>query len=428
MNDDAREPAARVAEIIGAGRRSRFGAARRWLGWGALAVVLLLAAAWFFRPAGDPVRYETEPARRGDLTVTVSATGRLQPTNQVDVGSEVSGTIRSVEVDYNDKVRAGQVLARLDTSRLEAQLGQARAALASAEARVQQARASTREAEAQLARLERVRALSGGKVPAQHELDAAEAALARARADEQAARAAVAQAQATVEATRTDLGKAVIRAPISGVVLKRSVEPGQTVAATFQAPVLFTIAEDLSQMELQVDVDEADVGAVEPGQTATFTVDAYPNRVYPARIRKVHYGSETVEGVVTYKAVLTVDNADLSLRPGMTATAVITVREIRDALLVPNAALRFTPPARTPSADARGGTLFSRLFRPPRFRSARPPPPARGAQQRIWVLREGVPQPLDITTGASDGTMTQVTAGPLEPGMPVVTDAVVPHR
>src|SRR5690606_10818198 len=174
---------------------------------------------------------ETHPVRRGDLTVTVTATGNLQPTNQVEVGTEISGTIRTVEVDYNDKVKAGQVLARLDTTRLEAQLQQAQAALATAEANVMQAQASVEEAQAQLARLKRVQELSGGKVPAQHELDAAQAALDRARANEASARAQVAQARATINATRTDLAKAVIRSPINGVVLKRSVEPGQTVAA-----------------------------------------------------------------------------------------------------------------------------------------------------------------------------------------------------
>lgn len=427
MNDATNKPRTDVAETLGAATSSPFTPrTRRWLAWGGAAIVLIvIAALWWLSRSGDTVRYETLAVKRGDLTVTVSATGNLQPTNQVDVGIEVSGTIRSVEVDYNDKVKVDQVLARLDTTKLEAQRLQAQAALEAARARVQQARASAQEAKAQLARLKRVQELSGGKVPAQHELDAAQAALDRAQADEASARAAVAQARATLDATRTDLSKAVIRSPINGVVLARSVEPGQTVAASFQAPVLFTIAEDLSQMELQVDVDEADVGSVKSSQSATFTVDAYPDRTYPAQITKVYYGSETVDGVVTYKAVLAVDNADLSLRPGMTATAVITVNEVEDALLVPNAALRFMPPTQVAEVQpTNGGGLISRLFRPPRMRREAPAEPPKGPRQRVWTLSAGELQPIDITTGASDGVMTEVTAGPLEPGMAAVTDAV----
>jgi len=431
MNDLSPEQKKDIAEVLGAGRASRISPRmRQWLLWGALALVLLaLLGAWWLTRSRETWRYETQSVRRGDLTVTVTATGNLQPTNQVEVGTEISGTIRTVEVDYNDKVRAGQVLARLDTSRLEAQLQQAQAALAAAEANVKQAQASVQEAQAQLARLKRVQELSGGKVPAQHELDAAQAALDRARADEASARAQVAQAQATVNATRTDLAKAVIRSPINGVVLKRSVEPGQTVAATFQAPVLFTIAEDLSQMELQVDVDEADVGSVQPGQAATFTVDAYPGRIYPAQIKTVRFGSETIEGVVTYKAILTVDNADLSLRPGMTATAVITVKEVRDVLLVPNAALRFTPPAPPAQSRSSGGGLVGQLFRMPRRAASRPPDGnARSGASRVWVLQNGVPQAVAITIGATDGAMTEVRSGPLQPGTPVITDAVAANR
>jgi HlyD family secretion protein len=429
MDDVTKKANTGVAETLGVGASTRVSSRmKRLLVWtGVLAVLVVIGGAWWLTRSADGVRYETQVAQRGDLTVTVSATGNLQPTKEVDVGIEVSGTIRSVDVDYNDKVKVGQVLARLDTTKLEAQRLQAQAALEAARAKVQQAQAGAQEARAQLSRLKQVQALSGGKVPAQHELDTAQAGLERAQADEASAHAAVAQARATLEATQTDLSKAVIRSPINGVVLKRSVEPGQTVAASFQAPVLFTIAEDLSQMELQVDVDEADVGSVKAGQSATFTVDAYPGRTYPARIKTVYYGSETVEGVVTYKAVLTVDNADLSLRPGMTATAVITVNQVHNAVLVPNAALRFTPPARTatPEGSSRGGGLIGRLFRPPHFNVKRPEN-TKGPNQRVWTVRDGVLQPLDIITGATDGTMTEVKSGALEPGMPVVTGTLAP--
>ncbi len=416
-----------VASTLGldrsSGRRPRL---KRWLIWGAVVVVLAIAGlAWFMWDRTDGVQYETAEVRRGNLTVTVTATGSLEPTNQVEVGIEVSGTIKTVEVDYNDRVRVGQVLARLDTTKLQAQVQQSQAALASARAKVLQARASVEEAKAQLARLTRVRELSGGKVPSQHELDSATAALARARADEASAEAVVAQTRATLDANRTDLAKAVIRSPINGVVLKRSVEPGQTLAASFQAPVLFVLAEDLAQMELHVDVDEADVGHVKEGQPATFTVDAYPDRAFPARITRVHYGSQTAEGVVTYQAVLKVDNAALSLRPGMTATATITVDSVENALLVPSAALRFTPPAATAGEPSRDGGLISRLFpRPPRS-GARPREDREDTsrQRRVFILRDGQLEAIPVVTGATDGVMAEVS-GALEPGMVVVTDTV----
>ena len=234
--------------------------------------------------------------KRGDLTVIVTATGTLQPTNKVDVGSELSGIVKSVEADYNDRVKVGQVLARLDTSKLEAQVTQSRAALDSAKAKVLQAQATVLETRSKLTQFQKVRELSNNKVPSQSELDAAEAAFERAKADEASATAAVSQAQATLEANQTDLSKSVIRSPINGVVLTRSMEPGQTVAASFTAPVLFTLAEDLTQMELHVDVDEADVGKVKEGQKAAFGVAAYPNRTFEARITQTRFGSSRPRG------------------------------------------------------------------------------------------------------------------------------------
>jgi HlyD family secretion protein len=426
MNEPTTEYANDVAKTLGIGTISRSTRLKRWAAWGVVAIAATaVGVLWLARSGTETVRYKTEPVARGDLVVTVSATGTLEPTNQVDVGIEVSGTIKTVDVDYNDRVKVGQILARLDTTKLEAQALQTEAALESARAKVLQGQANVREAEAQLARLVRVRELSRGKVPSQQELDAAQAALDRSRADEAASSAVVSQNQATLDANRTDLSKAVIRSPINGVVLKRSVEPGQTVAASFQAPVLFTIAEDLTNMELQVDVDEADVGQVNAGQDATFTVDAYPDRTFPARITKVRYGSQTVAGVVTYKAVLTVDNSSLSLRPGMTATAAITVERVTDAILVPNASLRFTPPAPEPSASTGGGLLSKILPRPPRpAPSSRDEMGAGTKQQRVWIVRNGELEAIPVTTGATDGVMTEVTAGRVEPGMAVVVDRV----
>ncbi|MFZ5761056.1 MAG: efflux RND transporter periplasmic adaptor subunit [Thermodesulfobacteriota bacterium] len=400
---------------------------RRRLLW---TVIVLCAVAFVARFVlgrdRDPVEYTTSEARRGDLTVIVTATGRLQPTNQVDVGSEVSGTIATVPVDYNDVVTAGQVLARLDTSRLEAQVSQARAALESARANLRQVEATVVEVGLEMDRLLRLRQLSGGKLPSGQELDAAEAALRRARAGEAVARATIAEAEARLHLNQTDLEKATIISPVNGVVLVRSAEPGQTVAASLQAPVLFTLAEDLTRMELHVDVDEADVGQVHEGQQATFTVDAYPDRTFPAHITQVRYGAQSSEGVVTYLTVLNVDNSDLSLRPGMTATADIVVKEVRDALLVSNAALRFAPPRQEKgNATRSGGSLLLRLFPRPGVSGGKKSDEAGGRhQQRVWTLRNGEPVAVPVTTGATSGIMTEIIDGEVTAGMPLVVEAV----
>lgn len=411
-----------IVKTLGLDRKSKLSSKLKTvLLWSGIALaVMLIAWFWFGRKSGSEVQYQTQAAKRGDLTVMVSATGTLQPTNQVDVGSEISGTIKSVEVDYNDRVMRGQVLARIDTTKLEAQVRQTAASTEAARARVLQTQATIAEAKAKLARLVQVQEASGGKVPSKAELDTARANLDRAIADEANARAAVAQAEATLEAQRTDLAKAVIRSPIKGVVLKRAAEPGQTVAATFQTPVLFTLAEDLTQMELHVDVDEADVGKVREAQSATFTVDAYPDRNFPAHITQVRFGSKTVAGVVTYETVLKVDNAELLLRPGMTGTANIVVQEAKDALLVPNAALRFTPPAAAPKPKS-SGLVSSMLPRPP---APRPAESAEDKAPHVWVLRAGKLEKIMLKTGMSDGVMTEVKEGRIEPGTPVVVDII----
>ena len=396
---------------------------QRRLRWGLAALVILLLAGatllWLLPGDKSAVRYETAEVVKGDLTVTVTATGTLEPVNQVDVGSELSGIIDTVEVDFNDKVQRGQVLARLDTDRLQAQVLESRASLQSSEAKVKEAQATVLETRQAFERCEK---LAERQLCATSDLDTARAAHARARATEASTRAQVAEARATLDGKETELAKTEIRSPIDGLVLLRQIEPGQTVAASLQAPILFTLAEDLAQMELHVAVDEADVGRIAEGQTAEFTVDAWPERSFPARITQVRFAPRTVEGVVTYETVLAVDNADLALRPGMTATAVITVQELQDAVLVPNAALRFTPP-QTEAAQPRQRGAFGMLFpRPPM--GQRRSNADRNGGQKVWVLRDGEPVAVPVKTGASDGKLTELQSGDIQPGARVVIDAV----
>jgi HlyD family secretion protein len=384
---------------------------------GAAALCAALTAHALLAP--PPIAFATERVRRGDILVSVTATGTLQPRDEVEIGSELSGTIRGVEVAYNDVVHTGQVLARLDTARLEAQLLQSRAALDAARANAEQARASEVEAESGLARLESVRTLSGGKIPAPQELTGARAGVARARATEQSARAAVEQAEATLAVQQTDLGKAEIRSPIDGVVLSAAVRPGQTVAASLQAPVLFTLARDLGRLELHMAVDEADIGQVREGQAAHFTVDAWPGRHFEGLVTQVRFAAHTTAGVVTYETILSVANPDLALRPGMTASAQIDVRHDEDVLLVPNAALRFEPPAR--AVERRPGLLASLSGRGKANELTRPG----GAQDhgpRVWVHRDGRVTPVSVEPGPSDGTWTEIASGALEPGARVAID------
>ena len=396
---------------------------RRSAVWVALAVALAIGAGIYYwrsnaKSSATPV-FVTEPAAKGNLTLSVSANGTLQPTTSVNIGSELSGTVLRVLVDVNDKVKKGQVLVELDTAKLNDQVARSRAALSAANAKVTQAAATVKEAGGNLARLEEVARLSGGKVPSQAELDSGRATLERALADELSAHASVADARAAAATDETNLSKASIRSPIDGVVLTRTVDPGNAVAASLQVVTLFTLAEDLSKLRLQVNVDEADVGAVKVGQKASFTVSAYPSRKYPARIYRVAYGSTITDNVVTYITYLEVDNSDLSLRPGMTASATITATERQDVLLVPNTALRFTP-SLSGAAKAKGGIVSSLLPRMPQ--GARKTAGGSGTAKQVWVLREGNAVPVSVNTGISDGRMTEVSGGELQAGMLVITD------
>ena len=411
---------------------------KRYAKWAAIIVgVILLGLGVKSCFAGaPPAEYATETVARGNLRVSVAATGKLAPTNQVTVGSQLSGLVTRVVVDVNDRVTAGQALALIDPEQIDDQIRASQAQLNANQAQVAQARATVSEAQAQLGRLEEVARLSNGRVPSKAELQTGRANYERAIAALRVAQANVAAAQAQVAQNTTQRERAIIRSPVAGVVLARQVDPGQTVAASFNTPTLFVIAEDLSQMKLEVAIDEADVGQVKLGQKANFTVDAFPGQTFPATISRVDLGSNqtvnsasaatsttaaaTTSGqVVSYAADLTVANPTLKLLPGMTATADIVTSEKNNVLLVPNAALRFRPPA----ANAQGGGITGSMFGPRGRRGAtREVTVGRGAQQTVYIKGDdGTPQPIRITTGDTNGCVTEVLSGGLKPGMTVIT-------
>lgn len=402
---------------------------RTWL-WVLVAAVLLGGGLWWYLRtqalANAAPHYVTEAAAKGDLTLTILANGTIQPTRTINIGSELSGTVLEVRVDVNDHVKKGQVMVVLDTAKLRDQILRSTATLTSSTARVAQADATVREAQAALARLVEVARISSGRVPAQSELDSSRATLDRALADADSARAVVSDSQAALALDRINLSKASIIAPADGIVLTRSVDPGNAVAASLQAVTLFTLAEDLAKLRLWAYVDEADVGVVTNGQAATFTVSAYPVRKFPARITRVGFGSTITDNVVTYLTYLDVDNKDMSLRPGMTATASIIATKRTDVLLVPNTALRFSP---TSSAAALAATAaksgaFSNMG--PRMPGGNRRGAAQGAStataKEVWVLQGTQAVAVAVVPGISDGHYTEIAGGDLKVGMLVITD------
>ncbi len=413
---------------------------KRYVKWVVIAVGVVLLCLLLAKCFGakEQTQYSTQAAQRGNLTVSVSATGKLAPTTQVTVGSQLSGLVTKVVVDVNDRVTAGQPLALIDPEQLDDQIRQTSAQLAANQAQVAQAQATVAESRAQLNRLEEVSRLSGGRVPSKTELQTGRADYARAVAAQKVAEANVVASRALLAQNQTQRARAIIRSPVTGVVLARQIDPGQTVASSFNTPTLFVIAEDLTKMKLEVAIDEADVGEVKIGQKASFTVDAFPGQTFPATITRVDLGSNltvssatssttttttTTGQVVSYAADLTVANPSLTLRPGMTATADIVTSDKRNVMLVPNAALRFKPSA-DGAKDSGGGIAGSLTFRPRRGAggpAARTAKLDRGSQQTIYVKgADGTPQPMQITTGDTNGTMTEVLSGNLQPGAQII--------
>ena len=400
MNEILPDPDSELARL-GLSPRPKFWTKAR-LSLAALAVLMAAGGAgWLILGRAPASAYVTAEVTRGALTVTVSATGTLQPENEVSVGAEISGRVDSVAVDFNDPVSKGQVIAVINTDQIQAQLAQAQAALGAARANVMTSEATVKEA---TERRTRAQGLYTRGIVSQADLQTAEADYSRGIAAVAKAKADVENAAALVAVHRTSLGKAAIRSPIDGIVLDRKVSTGQTVAASFQTPVLFTLASDLKRMQLQVDIDEADIGQVREGQTASFAVDAFPQRRFQAKLVSLRNAPKTENGVVTYQGVLAVDNGEGLLRPGLTATAEILTAENKEALLVPNGALRFTPP----QSDA----------------SAAPLQRATNGEAvgRVWVLVGEKPVARDIRIGRSDGRVTEVISGDLKPADRVITD------
>ncbi|MGM0540958.1 MAG: efflux RND transporter periplasmic adaptor subunit [Pseudomonadota bacterium] len=380
---------------------------KRWLIAVAIMAIALLAI-WFFWQSStsdsNTSQYETTPVTRGDLTIQVTATGTLQPLDKVEMSSETSGTVKTVLVEENDLVKSGQVLLELDTKTLEAQVQQAKA-------NVQMAHAQIRQSEINLAEkklsYKRNAELQPKHLISEDELNRLKSAYLRATADLQSSQANLLQLKAALALQLDKLSKATILSPFNGVILSREIDPGQTVVASLQAPVLFTLARNLTQMELLLDIDEADIGSVTKGQSATFTVDAFPKDAFDATITKVHLASQTIEGVVTYPARLHVNNPQGILRPGMTSTADITVARVTQALLVPNTALRFEPPTTTRQKSS--GSLISQLL------PKRPRPSKKSSsnlsRSHVWILENKQPKLIEVTTGVSDGIHTQILSG-----------------
>jgi HlyD family secretion protein len=388
-----------------------------WIGAGAVLVILAglrLATA----DKGPALEYDTAAVDRGPVVARVTASGTLSALITVQVGSQVSGRIQKLFVDYNSPVKKGQLLAKIDPRLFQADVEQARADDSTARANLAKARAQAKDASLQY---QRAKELWASHIENQSDLDTARANADAAEAAVQAAAAAVEQARAALDKAQVNLAYTNIVSPTDGIVISRNVDVGQTVAASLQAPTLFVVAQDLRHMQVDTSVAEADIGRVRPGMPASFTVDAYPQVTFQGVVREVRNAPQTVQNVVTYDAVIDVDNADLRLKPGMTANATFVWARRDDVLRVRNAALRFHP----------GGELVAEMEGAPRAtRHARGASPAESragnGEHEVWVRQGEHARPVWIRTGVTDGTFSEVVSGPLRAGDQIVADAGAP--
>jgi HlyD family secretion protein len=387
-----------------------------------LAVTASVAAYYRANSGPGAPQFMTAPATRGDVVETVEATGTLEAVTTVQVGSQVSGTIASLHADFNSQVKKGQVVARLESSALEAQVEQARASLARLQADVERARITVEDS-AQKQR--RARELFEKGLIAAADNDTAEVTARQAEASLLAARAQVTQAQASLNQAQVNLSHTVITAPVDGTVISRNVDVGQTVAASMSAPTLFQIARNLKEMQVNASIDEADIGRISAGQPVTFRVDAYPNNTFTGRVSQVRLNPVVAQNVVSYVTIIDVPNPELKLKPGMTATVTIEVARADDAIRLPVAALRFRPTAEmltpTQQADASGAPARNASSQPRTGGGRRGVADADSTIARVWTLQDGALRPIRVRTGVSDGTATAILDGELTEGTPVIT-------
>lgn len=407
-----------IENMLGLSRQAKAKKGFRRFLWLALAAVLLAGAGYYYYASiqtMQKISYVTQKVATSDLVVAISATGTVQPTTQVDVGSELSGTVKTVEVSDNAIVKKGDVLATLDVVRLSAQRDRAAAQVVAAEARMQDANSAAKQSALTQSRQKKLR-VSG--LSTDQGMEDANTAEARAVAAVAVAKADVLAAMADLSIVESDVSKSQILSPIDGIVLKTSVKTGQTVAASLQAPILFTLADDLAHIQIEAAVDEADIGVVKLGQKASFTVDAFRGRSFQAHVSSISFSPDKTDGVVTYKTVLAAANDDLALRPGMTTTSRIIVNEVKGAAVIPNEALRYVPAVQKKSS----GFSITQLFMPrfPRNDKAEKPVVAADGTRSLWVLRDGAPVELKIKTGLSDGKQTVVTGDALKVGDDVI--------
>jgi HlyD family secretion protein len=389
---------------------------------GMLIIGLLIGGYVFFNGERKiPVRYRTAPVERGSIVSIITATGTINPITTVQVGSQVSGMIESLHADFNSKVKAGQVVARIDPFPYRARRDQADATLANANASVTKARTDLAQRKREM---ERAKALVGQQFVSQNEMDVALTAYEGAVAQLKLAEAAVKQAAAALEAAELDLKYTVIRSPVDGVVISRQVEVGQRISATFSIPTLFLIAEDVTKMQVDTNVSEADIGGVTEGKEAGFTVDAYPGEMFQGKVRQVRNAPINIQNVVTYDVVVEVENPNFRLKPGMTANVSIVVARRDNVLKLPNAALRFTPM----SGRATLPSGKPALSPPPSTTEFPATAPFDARVKAVWTLdAEGDPVSTHVQVGISDGLFTEAGAGELKEGDQVIVGIEVPR-
>lgn len=367
-------------------------------------------AYYYFQPKEIKITYETITPKRGDIATIISATGTLNPLNEVQIGSQVSGIISQIDVDTNDAVKKGQVLAKIDDKKILQELSRYEAQLQSAKAQLISLNSTLKDKKWQFDRLQKLYKQSKGKYPSYADVQSAQVAYEVALAEIESKKGNIAEIEANIKGVKIDFDNTIITSPIDGVVLTRSVDVGQTVAASFSAPELFKVAQNLEEMKLVVQIAESDIGKITLNQNVTFSVDAYPHKRFFAKVDKVNYGSTTTDNIVSYEVTMNVNNKDLLLRPGMSATADIIVAEKKNVLLLPVSALFFQPQKIETQTKKKSSSFFAPPM-PPRHKNTSKPKDQEtnvGEEREIWVLQGGNLVQTKIRVGISDGKNVEV--------------------